>query len=99
MNMGYPLLRNLSMEITPRSEQHGLTAIRSFGWNLAWMISSFFAGGVIQKLGYDPTIRLTALLYLISSVLLLVVFRAPRYRSFGKHGIFSFPPEKEIPAD
>ena len=84
MNMGQPIGSNFAMEIVPKSHQGLVNAFLMFAWTGSWMISTQIGGVIIEKYGYTPTLLISVVLYIFSSLLYFYSFRkAERFTDKG----------------
>ncbi len=75
MNLGWPIVNNLSMELATESERGLVNALLMVGWNAAWMVSTALGGSLIEEYGYTVTINMTVVLYIISTLTFYWFFR------------------------
>ena len=81
MNLGWPIVNNLSMELATESERGLVNALLMVGWNAAWMISTALGGSLIEQYGYTVTINMTVVLYIISTLTFYWFFRNSERRN------------------
>ena len=75
MNMNGPVTQAFAMEIIPPSEHASANAVRSFGWNASWMLSTLAGGWLIERHGFAPGMFATIGCYLVSAALFWRWFR------------------------
>jgi predicted MFS family arabinose efflux permease len=75
MNIGVPLITNLGMELSKKSEQGLVNAILMVAWTFSWMVSAAVGGILIENYGYSFTINITISIYILSSLLFYFLFR------------------------
>ncbi len=75
MNMGHPIGNNFAMEMVPKSFHGVMNALLMFAWTSSWMVSTQIGGRIIEKYGYELTLNLAIILYVISSLLYYFAFR------------------------
>jgi len=74
MNMSQPLLTNFEMESVRRWEQPITNSVISLGWTLAWTLSTYIGGKIIEKSGFGVPFYIAIALYFISSVIFWAMF-------------------------
>jgi predicted MFS family arabinose efflux permease len=75
MNMNQPVANAFAMEITPAEQQAVTNSMRTFSWNLAWMVTTVIGGWLIQQHGYSINMFLTIGCYLAAATLFWIFFR------------------------
>lgn len=75
MNIGVPLITNLGMELSKKSEQGLVNALLMVAWTSSWMVSAALGGFLIEKFGYTFTINVTISIYVFSSILFYYLFK------------------------
>ncbi len=81
MNLGVPIVTNLGMELSDRSEQGLVNALLMVAWTSSWMVSTALGGRLIEQYGYTFTMNITIVLYVLSSVIFFMFFRRIESRS------------------
>ena len=84
MNIGVPIITNLAMELSEKSEQGLVSALLIVAWTSALMISSAFGGVIIEHYGYTVTINITIVIYLLSTLIFYSLFKNAETRQNGK---------------
>ncbi len=84
MNIGVPIITNLAMELSEKSEQGLVSALLIVAWTSALMISSAFGGVLIEHYGYTVTINITIVIYLLSTLIFYSLFKNVETRQNGK---------------
>ena len=84
MNIGVPIITNLAMELSEKSEQGLVSALLIVAWTSALMISSAFGGVIIEHYGYTVTINITIVIYLLSTLIFYSLFKNVETRQNGK---------------
>lgn len=74
MNMGVPIVTNLSMELSEKKEQGLVNALMTVAWTSSWMVSAAVGGELIEKYGYTVTMNITIILYVISTIVFYCFF-------------------------
>ena len=75
MNLGSPIVTNLGMELSEKSEQGLVNALLMVAWTSSWMISAAIGGYLIDNFGYTFTINITIGLYILSSTTFYFFFK------------------------
>jgi predicted MFS family arabinose efflux permease len=75
MNKNQPVSNAFAMEIVPEDRQVVTNSVRTFSWNLAWMITTLLGGWLIERRGYAINMYLTMGLYLVAASLFWSFFR------------------------
>ncbi len=75
VNSGWPIVSNLSMELSDKNEQALVNALMMIAWTSSWMVSSAVGGTLIEKYGFTFTMNITICLYVVSSVAFNFFFR------------------------
>ncbi len=75
INSGWPIVNNLSMELSDKKEQGLVNALLMIAWTSSWMVSSAVGGTLIEKYGFTFTMNITICLYVVSSVAFYFFFR------------------------
>ncbi len=75
MNLGQPIVTNLGMELSHKSEQGLVNALLMVAWTSAWMVSAALGGSLIQHYGYTVTMNITIILYVVSTLVFYVFFK------------------------
>jgi len=75
MNLGSPIVTNLAMELSDRSEQGLVNALLTVSWTGSWMVSTALGGQMIESFGYTVAMNITIILYVISSLVFYFFFR------------------------
>lgn len=75
MNMGSPIVTNLSLELSDKSEHGLVNALLMISWTSSWMLSTAVGGSLIHKFGYTITMDITVVLYLISTLVFFWFFK------------------------
>ncbi len=75
MNMAAPLYNNFAMEKTEPQHHAGTNSLLALSWNMAWMVSTYLGGRLIEHHGFVPVMLTTIGLYLCSSIALFSFFR------------------------
>ena len=75
MNMNQPVSSAFAMEIVPEDQQTVTNSVRTFAWNLSWMVTTPFGGWLIERHGYAPNMFMTMGLYLAAASLFWIFFR------------------------
>ena len=83
MNIGVPIITNLGMELSWKSEQALVNALLVVAWTSSWMVSAALGGLLIQYLGYTVTINITVGIYVISSIVFYFLFRDSETKKDG----------------
>jgi predicted MFS family arabinose efflux permease len=86
MNLGWPIVNNLSMELATEKERGLVNALLMVGWNASWMISAALGGNLIEEYGYTVTINITVVLYIISTLTFYWFFRNSETRRSNGRG-------------
>ncbi|MFZ5950544.1 MAG: MFS transporter [Candidatus Rifleibacteriota bacterium] len=68
MNMCIPLRQETMMEMVPSSLRARVSAIDSMSWNLTWALAMTFSGGILKNWGYDTSLFIAIVCYLISAI-------------------------------
>ena len=63
------------MEIVPEDQQTVTNSVRTFSWNLAWMVTTPLGGWLIERHGYAANMFLTMGFYLGAASLFWTFFR------------------------
>jgi len=84
MNIGVPIITNLAMELSEKSEQGLVSALLMVAWTSAMMISSALGGVLIENFGYTTTINITIVIYLVSTLIFYSLFKHAETRQDGK---------------
>lgn len=84
MNIGVPIITNLAMELSEKSEQGLVSALLIVAWTSALMVSSAFGGVLIEHYGYTVTINITIVIYLLSTLIFYSLFKNVETRPNGK---------------
>ena len=84
MNIGVPIITNLAMELSEKSEQGLVSALLIVAWTSALMISSALGGVLIENFGYTTTINITIVIYLLSTLIFYSLFKNAETRQNGK---------------
>lgn len=84
MNLGNPIGNNFAMEMVPKAFHNLMNAILMLAWTSSWMVSTKIGGWLIEEYGYELTLNLAIVLYVLSSVLYFMFFRkSEQYTSQG----------------
>lgn len=83
MNIGVPLITNLGMELSQKSEQELVNALLMIAWTGSWMVSAALGGLLIEHYGYTITINITIGIYVFSSVMFYFLFRDAEIKKDG----------------
>lgn len=83
MNIGVPLLTNLGMELSQKSEQGLVNALLMVAWTGSWMVSAALGGLMIEHYGYTFTINITMAIYVFSSVMFYFLFKDAEIKKEG----------------
>ncbi len=75
MNLGIPIVSNLSMELSDKTEHGLVNALMMIAWTSSWMISAAAGGRMIEQFGYTTTINTTIIIYIISSLIFYILFK------------------------
>ena len=75
MNMNQPVSNAFAMEMVPENEQTVTNSVRTFSWNLAWMLTTALGGWLIEKQGYAANMFVTIAFYLAAASLFWTFFR------------------------
>jgi len=75
VNSGWPIVSNLSMELSDKNDQALVNALLMIAWTSSWMVSSAVGGTLIEKYGFTFTMNITICLYVISSIAFYLFFR------------------------
>jgi len=75
MNIGVPIITNLGMELSHKSEQGLVNALLMTAWTLSWMVSAALGGSLIEHFGYTFTINITISIYVFSSIMFYFLFK------------------------
>ncbi|MEZ5359196.1 MAG: MFS transporter [Candidatus Zixiibacteriota bacterium] len=75
MNLGNPIGNNFAMEMVPKAFHNLMNAILMFAWTSSWMVSAKVGGWLIEDFGYELTLNLAIVLYVVSSVMYFYFFR------------------------
>lgn len=75
MNMNGPVTQAFAMEVIPPREHAAANAVRTFGWNASWMLSTLAGGWLIDRHGFAPGMFATIGFYLASAALYWRWFR------------------------
>lgn len=76
MNMGSPIVTNLSLELSEKSEHGLVNALLMVSWTSSWMLSTAIGGSLIHHFGYTITMDITVVLYLMSTLVFFRFFRS-----------------------
>lgn len=76
MNMGSPIVTNLSLELSEKSEHGLVNALLMVSWTSSWMLSTAVGGSLIHNFGYTITMDITVVLYLISTLVFFLFFKS-----------------------
>jgi len=68
MNLGVPIVNNVSMELSRKNEQGLVNALLMITWTSSWMVATAVGGFLIEKFGYTFTMNITIVLYIISAI-------------------------------
>lgn len=80
MNLGVPIVTNVSMELSDRHEHGLIGALLMLGWTSAWMVSTWIGGHLIEDYGYTFTMNITIALYVIASMTFFWFFKGAERR-------------------
>ncbi|MFH1687284.1 MAG: MFS transporter [bacterium] len=86
MNLGIPIVTNLSMELADENERGLVNALLMVGWTSSWMVSTAVGGRLIEAHGYTVTMNITIALYVISTLTFFLFFRKTESRASSGHG-------------
>jgi predicted MFS family arabinose efflux permease len=86
MNIGVPIVNNLGMELSTRSEQGIVNALLLLAWSTSRMVASAVGGWLIETYGYTASMNCTILLYVAASLVFYLFFRDVEFRSPDKPG-------------
>ncbi len=75
MNIGVPIITNLGMELSSKSEQGLVNALLMTAWTSSWMVSAALGGLLIEHYGYTFTINVTISIYVFSSIIFYFLFK------------------------
>jgi len=75
MNMNQPVSSAFAMEIVSEDQQITTNSVRTFAWNLSWMVTTPLGGWLIERHGYAPNMFTTMGLYVVAASLFLAFFR------------------------
>ncbi|MFH2048034.1 MAG: MFS transporter [bacterium] len=75
VNSGWPIVSNLSMELSDKHDQALVNALLMIAWTSSWMVSSAVGGTLIEKYGFTFTMNITICLYVLSSIAFYLFFR------------------------
>ncbi len=75
MNIGVPIITNLGMELSQKSEQTLVNALLMTAWTFSWMVSAALGGSLIEHFGYTYTINITISIYVFSSIMFYYLFK------------------------
>ena len=75
MNIGVPIITNLGMELSDKSEQGLVNALLVLSWTSSRMAAMAVGGWLIETYGYTFTMNITVVLYLASSLMFYLFFR------------------------
>ena len=75
MNMNQPVSQAFAMEIVSEDQRTVTNSVRTFAWNLSWMVSTAAGGRLIEAHGYSPGMFATMGLYLAAASLFWIFFR------------------------
>jgi predicted MFS family arabinose efflux permease len=75
MNMNQPVSNAFAMEMVSEDEQTVTNSLRTFAWNLAWMVTTPVGGWLIERQGYAANMFLTIAFYLTAASLFWTFFR------------------------
>ncbi len=75
MNMNQPVSMAFGMEVVAPDQQSVSNSVRTFAWNLSWMVSAAAGGWIIRHHGYGPVMFTTMALYLAAAGLFWAFFR------------------------
>ncbi|MDD5427151.1 MAG: MFS transporter [candidate division Zixibacteria bacterium] len=81
MNMGSPIVNNMSMELSRKDEQGLVNALLMVTWTASWMVATAVGGYFINHFGYTFTMNITMVLYVISSVTYYSFFKKTEEKS------------------
>ena len=73
MNSSGPLVQALMMEYTPRKWRSVVNTIMSFSWSLFFGLGNYFGGRLIDAHGYRPAFIITASLYFVGTIAMLLI--------------------------
>jgi len=85
MNMNSPMRQEMLMATIPSNYRARASAADSMSWNLAWSASMLFSGNLIKNWGYDSCLRITCVLYMLSSVCYFAFFSKLEKEHRDKH--------------
>lgn len=74
MNMCIPLRQETMMEMMPAHLRARVSAIDSMSWNLTWALAMSFSGRIIKNWGYDTSLLIAILCYLVSAISYFIFF-------------------------
>jgi MFS family permease len=75
MNLGAPIVNNVSMELSRENERGLVNALLMITWTASWMVATAIGGFMIEKMGYTFTMNITIVLYIISAMTYYGFFR------------------------
>jgi predicted MFS family arabinose efflux permease len=75
MNIGVPIITNLGMELSHKTEQGLVNALLMTAWTSSWMVSAALGGLLIEHYGYTFTINITISIYVFSSIVFYFLFK------------------------
>ncbi|MFZ5979882.1 MAG: MFS transporter, partial [Candidatus Zixiibacteriota bacterium] len=81
MNLGSPIVNNMSMELSDKNEQGLVNALLMITWTSSWMVATAVGGYMIDTYGYTCTMNVTIVLYVISSVSYYGFFRKVEHKN------------------
>ena len=64
----------------------GTNSLLSFSWNVAWMVSTLVAGGLIEHVGFSSVMLTTIGFYVAVSLVILLCFGREGGRGPGRSG-------------
>ncbi|MEW6712183.1 MAG: MFS transporter [Candidatus Riflebacteria bacterium] len=74
MNMCIPLRQETMMEMVPAGMRARVSAIDSMSWNLTWALAMSFSGGILKNWGYDASLLIAIICYLVSAISYFIFF-------------------------
>ncbi len=84
MNMSQPISANFAMEKVRKDQQPLINSLMVLAWTSSWVISANLGGRLIHAYAYTLPLLITAVLYLISSLLYFRFFSSHEDKRIGK---------------
>ncbi len=99
MNASQPLSRSILMDYIPKSSRGRWNSVQSISWGLFWNSSAIIGGYLIESFGYSLTFVITASVYMIGTMPILLLVPLVRGESLESPASpVSFPKTSTIHA-